>query len=40
MTLSPGTRLGPYELVAPVGAAEAAPNPMTLVLNWFADIRK
>jgi hypothetical protein len=36
MPLSAGARLGPYEIVAPLGAA----SPLTLVVNWPAELRQ
>ncbi len=36
MPLEPGVRLGPYEIVGPVGAQ---PN-LDIVVNWFADVRR
>jgi len=38
MTLAAGTRLGPYEIVSPLGAGDSAP--MNLVVNWTADLKR
>jgi serine/threonine protein kinase len=74
MSLSPGSRLGPYEIVAPIGSGgmgevykardtrlnrtiavkisaeqrflvntrtgEPSANPITVVLNWTAGLKK
>ena len=47
MALSVGDRLGPYEILAPIGAGErairgwGAMSPLlTVVVNWHAGLKK
>jgi hypothetical protein len=41
MTLSEGTRLGPYEILASVGAlGEETSPPIALLQNWTVLLRQ
>lgn len=50
MALAPGTRLGAYEILAPVGATaamladdangEKPPTHLTFLLNFFDELRR
>jgi hypothetical protein len=41
MPLSAGTLLGPYEILAPLGAVEQSGTvPITVVVNWTAGLKK
>jgi len=39
MTLSPGTRLGPYEILSPLGAGGMGEVDSAVVLNWTAGLK-
>jgi hypothetical protein len=51
MTLNPSTRLGPYEILAPIGAGgmgevlvrttpeRGASHPLSIIINWPALLK-
>ena len=46
MTLSPGTRLGAYEIAALIGAGDmgevyrARDTRLNVVVNWFEEVKR
>jgi hypothetical protein len=40
MPLSVGDRLGPYEILAPIGAGDpgSVPRKLNVILNWSGEL--